>query len=225
MATPKAGYFLKDGTRVPGTTTVIGRFKDSGGLLYWAFEQGKLAQQGKIQKLYDKAEEAADIGTVAHEMIELWLRAGDYEKPLDGLSEDHAKKAKKAFDNALNWIDQTRIKIIPEYQELQLVSEKYRYGGTPDALGMWNNKLVLLDWKTSNGVYQDYLIQLAAYKNIWEENYPDKPITGGMYLCRFAKDFPDFSAHYFEELDEAWEQFKLFRQAYDIDKILKKRAA
>jgi len=29
--------------RIPGTTTVIGRFKESGGLIYWAWDQG---QQG-----------------------------------------------------------------------------------------------------------------------------------------------------------------------------------
>ena len=53
MAHPKGGYKL-DGKRVPGTTTIIGRFKDSGGLLYWAFEQGKAAERGEIEKLYDR---------------------------------------------------------------------------------------------------------------------------------------------------------------------------
>lgn len=218
MATPKAGYFLKDKTKVPGTTTVIGRFKDSGGLLHWAFEQGKLAQQGKIQRLYDKADEAAAIGTQAHEMIEAYINGKPVPVPTD-------ERATQAFDNAIKWLTQTRIQIVSEYQELCLVSEKYKYGGTPDAIGLLDGKLIMLDWKTSNSVYQDYLIQIAAYKNLWEENFPDKPIEGGYYLCRFAKDFPDFAAHHFAELDDAWEQFKLFRQAYELDKILKKRAA
>lgn len=217
MPTPKSGYFLKSGERVPGTTTIIGRFKDSGGLLYWAFEQGKLAQQGKIQKLYDKADEAADIGTQAHLMIEQFINGEEVDKPED-------KRAKQAFDNALKWIDQTKIKVISKWQEVGLVSEEYRFGGTPDAIGELDGKLILLDWKTSNGIYQDYLIQIAAYRHLWESNFPDRPIDGGMYLCRFSKDFPDFSTHYYSELDEAWEQFTLFRRAYDIDKTLKKRA-
>lgn len=225
MATPKEGYRNKAGEKIPGTTTVIGRFKDSGGLLWWAFGQGKLAEQGKINSLYDKADEAADIGTVAHEMVELYFRGKDHNLPLSALSDELKISAQRAFDNAMNWLEQTRIKVIPEYQELQLVSEEFQFGGTPDAIGELNGKLILMDWKTSNAVYQDYLIQLAAYKHIWEENYPDKPITGGMYLCRFAKNFPDFSSHYFSELDSAWEQFKLFRKAYEIDKHLKKRAA
>ena len=223
MPTPRNGYFKKDGSKVPGTTTIIGRFKDSGGLLHWAFEQGKLAQQGKILKLYDKAEEAADIGTLAHEMVELYLNGRNPLKALYNAG-DKAEKAQLAFDNFLKWKQQTKINIISKYQEIQLVSEKYSFGGCPDAIGELDGKLILLDWKTSSGIYQDYLIQLAAYKHLWEESNPYKPIDGGMYLCRFAKDFPDFSAHFFAELDEAWEQFLLFRRAYDIDKQLKKRA-
>ena len=223
MATPKAGYYI-DGERVPGTTTVIGRFKDSGGLLYWAFGQGKLAEQGKIQKLYDKAEEAADIGTQAHEAIERYFHG---EEPIiDGM----AKGAIDAYQNAMKWLEQTKIEIVPELQEVQLVSPTYKFGGTPDAIGRIGDELVLLDWKTSNSVYQDYLIQLAAYRHLVEDGVRVDTgellgikLSGGAYLCRFSKDFPDFGAHYYGELDSAWRQFQLFREAYEIDKTLKQR--
>ena len=105
-----------------------------------------------------------------------------------------------------------------------MMSHKYKFGGTPDAIGRnTNGELVLLDWKTSNGVYSDYLLQLAAYKALWEEENPDKPITGGFYILRFSKDFPDFSAHYYGELDIPWRMFKALRACYDFDKETKKR--
>src|SRR6266536_485216 len=44
-------------TPVPGTTSIIGRFKDSGGLLHWAFQQGKSGRR----HLYEEAEKAADV--------------------------------------------------------------------------------------------------------------------------------------------------------------------
>src|SRR5216683_7786479 len=85
MPTPKAGYFLKDGSKVPGTTTIIGRFKDSGGLMFWAFEQGK---SGKA-RLYDDAEKAADIGTCAHAMVEARIKgAGHFDLGATGLPEE-----------------------------------------------------------------------------------------------------------------------------------------
>jgi len=59
---PKGGYKLADGTKIPGVTTIIGRFKDSAALMFWAFAQGKAGKE----KLYDDAEKAAEIGTYAN---------------------------------------------------------------------------------------------------------------------------------------------------------------
>jgi len=64
---------------------------------------------------------------------------------------------------------------------------------------------------------------LAAYGHLWNENNPDNPITGGYYLMKFSKAYGDFAHYYFDELDEAWELFKLYRAAYELAKNLKKR--
>lgn len=217
MATPKAGYFLKDGTKVPGTTTVISRFKDSGALIWWAWNQGK---DGKDYRQTSK--DAADAGTVAHDLVEAHLRGG--KASLEGVEPSVLERGMAAFGAYLAWEKQTGIK--PQPLEIPLVSETYRYGGTPDALfQMPDGSIAMGDWKSSNAVYADYLIQLAAYKWLWEENYPDRPLTGGFHICRFSKEHGDFAHHFFPKLDEAWEQFKLFLKAYEIDKQLKKRAA
>lgn len=217
MATPKKGYFNADGKRIPGTTTIIGRFKDSGGLIHWAYNQGK---DGK--ELYEERDKAAECGTLAHEMVEAYLRKQDHMAILKSVPEEMATKALNAFQMFRDWKDQTRIEIITDFQEVSMVSEQYQYGGTPDAIGILDGKHILLDWKTSNAVYSDYLMQLAAYKLLWEENgHPE--INGGFYLCRFSKEFPDFSAHYFGELDLAEKQFLLLRKAYENDKELSKR--
>ena len=224
MPMPRNGYYLKDGTRVPGTTTVIGRFKESGALLRWAFQQGK---DGK-NDLYEDRDKAADIGTCVHNMVERNVRGGGVEECRAMADEilptpEMRAKAMSGFDAYLAWARNCKIEIIA--QEIQMVSEAYRFGGTPDAIGKIGDDLVLLDYKTSNGVYTDYLIQLAAYKNLWEENHPDKPINGGFHLLRFAKEHGDFAHHYYAKLDEAWRQFVLLREAYEIDKQLKKRAS
>ena len=221
MPHPKGGYKLQNGTKIPGVTTIIGRFKDSGGLLWWAFEQGKLAERGEIDSLYDKRDEAADAGTLAHAFVENHIKK--LPKPdLSGCSKKVIQLAKQGFENYLAWA--TNNKIIIVHQEMELISEKYRFGGCPDGIGIDSQKrLCLIDWKTSNSVYQDYIIQLAAYKHLWEINNPDKPLNGGFHLCRFSKENADFAHHYWSELNDAWKQFKLFRRAYDVDKKLKKR--
>jgi hypothetical protein len=224
MPTPREGYRLKDGTRVPGTTTIISRFKDSGGLMMWAFQQGK----NGASHLYAEAEAAADIGTCAHAMVELRIK-GKSDEECCALAETMLAdplmrtKARTAYFSYDAWARNFKVQIIE--QEIQLVSEQHRYGGTPDAIALVGNQLVLCDWKTSNSIYSDYLIQLAAYQNLWNENYPERPITGGCHLLRFAKEHGDFAHHYYPNLDNAWRQFLLFREAYEIDKELKKRAA
>lgn len=223
MATPKLGYFI-DGVKVPGTTTVIGRFKESGGLLQWAFRQG----QSGAASLYEKRDEAADIGTRAHNMIERHING---EKTRDILKSEESENAINAFEMYLKWEKQNKIKLLSKYQEIQLVSPQYQFGGTPDAIGQFGKEILLLDWKTSNSVYPDYLIQLAAYQHLVNDGYVmanGNPcgikVGKGAHLLRFSKEHADFGHHYYGNLDDAWEQFKLYRQAYEIDKRLKDRA-
>lgn len=220
MARPKGGYKTKDGKRVIGVTTVTGRFKDSGGLLWWAFEQGKAAERGEIDSLYDKRDEAGDAGTLAHDMVESYVKFAD-PPDLSNYTDEVIRLGTQGFENFKTWKANSRIEILE--QEVPLVSEVYRYGGCLDAIGKDStDQLCLLDWKTG-GIYVEQLLQIRAYKQLWEEENPDKPLTGGFHLCRFAKEHADFSHHFWSELDDAWSQFKLLRKAYDLDKLLKKR--
>jgi hypothetical protein len=214
MPTPARGYRLADGTRVPSVTTIIGKFKEAGGLVHWSWDLG---MQGiDYRKVRD---EAANIGTIAHGMVESWIKGSPIAP--EGPPEQ-VERARNAFQQFIEWADQSRLEVVQS--ETALVSEKHRFGGTPDAPAMMiGGKLAMGDWKTSNSVYRDYLLQLAAYGILWEEAHPDQPITGGYHLMRFAKDSPDFSHHSWGELEEAKEGFLLMRRLYDIVSGLDKR--
>lgn len=221
---PSSGYKNTAGTKVPGVTTIIGRFKDSGALMFWAFEQGKLAEQGKISSLYDNRDKAADAGSLAHDLIEAAIHGANTDalvlQATACLDPDVREKAWNALGQFQAWYRQTGIKILET--ERPLVSEKWGFGGTFDAIGEIDGKIVLVDWKTSNGVYTDYLIQLAAYKVLIEE-CTDYRIDGGFHLLRFSKEEADFSHHYWGELDDGWAAFALYLEAYRLDKKLKAR--
>lgn len=207
-------YKDKAGKRLPSVTTIISRFKESGGLLYWA------NQAGLDGKTLDEARApAATAGTMAHDLVEAHINGRDVPE-LNG-DPDTAAKARAAFDVYLRWQDMTKLAI--RHTEVSLVSEAHRFGGRLDAIGVAGNELVLVDWKTSNSVYADYLYQLAAYGVLWEENYPDHPLTGGYHLCRFAKEEGDFSHHYFPSLAEEKETFLAMRALYDRVKKAEKR--
>lgn len=203
MPTPRKGYFLKDGTPVPGTTTICGAYKESGGLIHWAWTEGKAGRDYK-----ESRDRAGSIGTAAHAMIEAHIR-GEQPEP------SPIPEVNRAFGAYLAWLDNNQIKIIEN--EIQLVSHEYRYGGTPDAVGLVNGKLVLLDWKTSKSVYKTHILQLAAYKALLDEN--SRPPVTRAYLVRFSKTDAAFELYEFgvDALGIGWEQFKLFRKAYDLE--------
>jgi hypothetical protein len=209
-------YRDQQGQRLPSAATVIGRFKDSGGLIRWAYHCGRDGLD-----LDDARERELDAGTLAHAMVAAYLQGRRWRPavPIDARLVD---KARSGFNAYRIWERTHRPAI--EHTEIALTSARYRYGGTLDAVGMVEGKLALLDWKTSNAVYRDHLIQLAAYKGLWDETNPDRPITGGFHLCRFSKENGEFTHHFYPRLDAAWKQFRLFRRAYDIDALLRKRA-
>ena len=211
MPTPKQGYYVSDGARVPGVTTVLSKFKEADGLIHWAWDLG---MQGKDYR--DVRDKAANTGTEAHKLVEDWIRHKK-EPPADT-----TEKAKNAFAQFLEWTAHTRLE--PTDTEVRMVSEKHRFGGTLDAM-LIGGKLSLGDWKTSNGIYPEYLLQLGGYAILWEENFPHRPIEGGFHLLRFSKDYPDFAHYHWKELEEAKEGFLIMRRLYDIKATLKKRAA
>jgi hypothetical protein len=219
--TPVKGYHTTAGVSVPGTTTIIGRFKDSGALIGWAYNQGR---DGKPR--FEKPE--ADLGTYVHALIEAHLNKQPEPEPPANIPPENVKRARaNAFEAFLRWRDGARMAIAPI--EVALVSEKFLYGGTPDASGCeHDDQMSIIDWKSAKDFYPDNLIQGAAYINLWNEAYPKSPIDGFLHVIRFGKEGMDFAQHSFRidhpRLQAAWRLFKLYRQAWDEDKIVSWKA-
>jgi hypothetical protein len=207
-------YKDASGKRIPSVTTIIARFKESGGLLYWANQQGL---EGKT--LDESRVEVTTPGTIGHQMVEAHIH-GQECRP-EQYPPELVTKARAAFAAYLTWERMTAITF--RHTEVSLTSEKHRFGGTLDAIGVIGNELVLCDWKCANSIYADYLFQLAAYKLLWEENFPSHPIVGGFHIGRFAKEQGDFSHHYFPALDDEAETFLAMRSLYDRVKKTEKR--
>ena len=205
--------YLVDGVRVPSVTTVLGRFREIGGLLHWGWNLG---MQGKDYRAERDA--AADCGTCAHSMVECKIRGKKFDPSL--YPKEILDPALVAFGAFERWAKQSHLK--PVKTELALVSQQYKFGGTIDAVALGKNDLRLLDWKTSNSTYPEHLTQLAAYGILWKENFPKKPIKG-YELVRFSKAEGDFNHYSFTDLTKEEEMFLLLRKAYELDSAIKKR--
>lgn len=231
MATPRAGYRHEDGKRVPSVTTIIGKFKDSGALIKWAYRQGREHEHAALTggedpgDLYAVTKKAADAGSIAHDLIEQHVLTGQVQTEIPAAwAEAHQNVIDLAWNSYRqfqSWYKNTMLDVIST--EENLVSQKYRFGGTYDALGKDSEgRLVLVDWKTSNAVYGDYLIQLAAYGQLLRECKGVE--VQGYHLLRVRKETADFSHHYWENLDDAWRAFEIMRELYDLTYALSKRA-
>lgn len=211
---PKGGYRTADGKRVPGVTTITGRYKDSGGLVHWAWSQGRDGLDYRATR-----DAAADAGSCAHDMIEAYIHGVDYSFPADADAEMR-QLAETAYGAFERWARVTEMEVLAT--ETPLVSEEYRYGGTLDAIGYVDGALAIIDWKTSNGVYPDYIVQVAAYANLWLENKQER--VSGAHLLRVGREHGQFAHHSWPEpvLDKGWESFRLMRELYELDKQLKK---
>jgi hypothetical protein len=211
MPTPAQGYTLADGSKIPGTTTVLGASLgwSKGPLMAWAHRMG---QEGK--SLYGERDAAADIGTLAHEAAECHIKGTEFIMP--PVSEEAAAKVRSAFEAYMEWREDSRIDVVGS--EIRYVSEQYKYGGTLDGIGSKQGRPVLIDFKTSNGTYAEHLIQLAAYHHLHEE------VTGQTFerwhLLRFGKERGDFHHHSYKPIPEAWEAFKHLRALYDLKRPL-----
>jgi hypothetical protein len=85
------------------------------------------------------------------------------EIPKDATADDLAKAA-KALEAYREWRDVYDIEIVDT--ETAVVSEVHGFGGTWDAIARTrkHGRLFLLDWKSSNAVYREYILQVAAYR-------------------------------------------------------------
>lgn len=212
----KTGYRLSDGTKVPSVTTITGRFKDSGALIRWAWKQGEAGIP------LDKArDEAASAGALAHDMIEAKLCNTEGPRVVD-IDAETLGRATNALGQFERWYAGSGILVTET--EVPLVSEQHKFGGTFDAIGTLEDRAVLVDWKTSNGVYPEYIIQLGGYSILLKECRGIE--LHEAHLCRFDKDAETFAHHSWGRsvLDAAEKAFLHARALYECDKALKRYA-
>ncbi len=208
------------GKRVPGTTTIIGGNLgwSKNGLIHWAWDQGINGLDYRQTR-----DRAADTGTIAHAMVEHELRGEKFDWPglawkLGAADYDQVKQAENAYAEFVNWMEAVRFQL--KQAEHLLVSERYQFGGQIDIAAV-QGKRAIIDIKTSNAIYEDHKIQIAAYSNLWDENYPDEPIEA-WYILQLGKD-GGFAYYSLPEktIAAGWRAFVLLRELHDLKKTLK----
>lgn len=186
---PRRQYHDADGNKLPSVTTILGAAVAKPGLIAWA---AKVAAEATAEALLDgfcerdvaiaegskapnsKRDGAAELGTKAHHLVELHYDGEEVvaEGEDAALILDCYRRAVRAIDE--RWE--------VEASEWAGVSSM-GYGGTLDlvCIEKETKKRWLVDLKTGS-YHGEHIAQLAAYRHLWNENNPDKPIDDACIL-------------------------------------------
>lgn len=233
MARPPI-YKTKDGKRCPSVTTITGRYKETGALMWWANQIGlgihescesqpicrKCGRRQGLTQAEGKTP-AADTGKFAHALIEEKIVGSEFERrDFEHLTQDQVDEATLCLETYVKW--QSRFGVEYVSTELSLLSEAHKFGGTLDACGYIEGNFCLIDWKTSNGFYVDYLVQLAGYLILLEEN--GMPQVEEIHCLRFSKANASFEHRFWPRrtFEPAIDYFVAARGLYAMEAPLKK---
>ena len=148
--------YLYNGKVIPRVTKILSKCIHNDGLMYWA------NSLGFKHKSYQKTlNEAANIGSQCHNNIDYFLTNKSHILP-----EDINYSTKNAYQSFIKWFDEINllgdVEVI--FHERTLLCPYF--GGTLDGLYKINNKIYLVDYKTSNHIVYNYFLQLSAYRYI-----------------------------------------------------------
>lgn len=203
---PHSETFI-DGVWFPSVTTITGR-EEKPWLVAWREKWGLLAER--------KTKIASAVGTEFHRCVDAYLSTGTYsaanavldESPLIGTATRVAGMMKSFVD----WAQTVEGEI--HETELKVISREHTYSGTLDAVGTFNGKPMLYDWKTSSRIYDDMDLQLVAYARAYKEQ-TGVELKQGM-IVQVSKDKPHFklTTRVFKLGKRPWNKFLKLREKF-----------
>lgn len=198
----------KNGNKIESVTSFT-RVIDKPFLVPWAV---KIGREFLIEKLNEgikiteeliceaanqhnvKREAAADIGTIIHKWIAQWI-AGKGKKKVEIPKDEKIRNGILAFmkfqdEHKVKWLESERI----------VYSKEHNYAGILDAVGKIGKDTVLIDFKSSNGLYPEFAFQAAGYQIAYEEEMKKK--LDYKMILGFGKETGEFQVKEYRDGEE-----------------------
>ena len=151
---------------------------------------------------------ATTFGSNAHYALEQYIANGVVPHDMDMF------RVIGAFNS---WAKSNQIELLPNMCEVT-VAHSDGYAGTIDAVAIKGDELVIVDWKTSNGLYAEHMLQVAAYARALK-NATGMPVNEA-WIVRFPREKPEAGDPDFNWVhlgpEELSKNFQLFRAAQKL---------
>ena len=147
-------YVDENGEYYPSVTTILEAYPKPYQLLQWMKEMGNKSDEVR--------DAAGKRGSTVHQITD------DYDKgmQIDLLGESgqprYSMEEWAMFEKYVDFA--TRFNPVWDFIEQQVICPELKLAGTIDRIGVIDGKKYLVDIKTSNGIYNSYWLQLAAYR-------------------------------------------------------------
>ncbi len=201
-------YETPDGLKYPSITTVLSKQPGKEkGLQQWRERVG-------VKQAAIISGKAARRGSAFHYIVEDYLNNSHSLTEIQ--SRDHKEKNFLAwcmFGEMKSYLDEKIGKIM--LQEQTMYSDKYKVAGRCDFIGVYNDTLAVVDFKTTTTPkkeewIEDYFIQCAAYASMYEEN--TKVGIDNIVIMMVAEDgrvdiYEKKTADYLDKLEVVMESF------------------
>jgi len=193
----------------------------------------RIVLEGKKAK-DEHLETAGGIGHEAHNWIELFIKAtlaGNEPRRLELLAKfPEDQRAANACLAALEWMSKHNVRW--HATEQKIYSRKYKYAGTMDGLALvdscdnpgccpepFKDRLTVVDWKSSNYLYLEYLLQTAAYQYAFNEmriyEQPSAQLATDRWVIRLGKENAEFDPWHLQAVD-FMQDFECFKDALTL---------
>jgi hypothetical protein len=155
-------YHTPDGS-YPSITTILGKTANQAWLQAWKDRVGE-EEAARVSK------EATDRGTWVHEIAERHFNGEDVLSTLHNVPSDVRQMSRDLINIVSTGVEEIW------GQEQVLWSNKIKYAGRTDMVGIWKGKPTIIDFKTSKKPKQstqikDYYLQGCAYAVAHNEMY------------------------------------------------------
>lgn len=161
-------YTLDNKTFVPSVTTVLQSYPKGSFFEKWLMDTGRNAEKIK--------EEAGIAGTNVHNAIEQFLKGLPLVLIDENGRENFTLIEWQQICRFMDFFEYTGINRESMEVEQILYSKRLLLGGTGDLVVDIDGEKWFIDYKTSNALHKTYRIQLAVYKQMWEEMNPGEKI-------------------------------------------------
>lgn len=166
-----------------------------------------------------KKDQAASIGDMVHAYAEAFALAVIAKHDVPQIPDDADERVRAGINAFLNWFVANDVQF--RHAEKLVYSRIYGFAGLVDSVAKVNGKLMLIDYKTSKGVYTEMRYQIAGYRIAFEEEHGD--ILDGAVILHFDKEAGVCTPHEYTE-DELTKDASAFLACLSLKKREKELA-